>query len=470
MSIIGIPLQKPARREFHMPSMEELAAIFADGSPDGPGSPGGPGGGPGFEDNSDCRPAVQVTGKELEPEAAVPGAIFGGKITAGASNGLKVVAYDGITGGIHVSGGNHTATDAVISLSGRGKGLAGRGTGASVKNHGQLTLRNSAIYTNGKARGCTAAEDFSTLRVYDSVLVAMGAPYGDPNVPPVTGPAASPPAALEIEGNCRAHCTMSNSSSFFYRSRIYTDGWAALSTDASNGYVYLEANDCQVVSTKSGYGIYADGGCHDEVNRCRFDVASMAAIIGGESDVTFRDSNLKCGTYGALLHSVNGQDTEVGTAILEHCSLHSGKEAFLVKSDNVEICLRDSNVISDCGILVRTIVNDDPIATKVGPNPVYGVNVILTDMDVSGDLIHEDPDRDMWISLTSSVLRGAIVNAVLSMDRGSKWIATHDSQVTLLGSAEEAQIDALPGVVIRMKCSTSSECKLPSGGTLIAGN
>ena len=40
----------------------------------------------------------------------------------------------------------------------------------------------------------------------------------------------------------------------------------------------------------------------------------------------------------------------------------------------------------------------------------------MKDMDAAGDLIHEDPDRDMRITLRSTTLKGAIQNAYLELD------------------------------------------------------
>lgn len=471
MAIIkGAALIKPEKKETIIPPMDEMFGPGGPGGPGGSNSPDGPGdsGGPGFEDNTDCRPAVCIVNGVYDAAQSVPDVIFGGEYDGKKSDNLKVVSYAGIIGGIHVRGANsiYTLSNATISLSGRGKGLAGRGTGASVEDHAMLTLKNCAIYTNGKARCCTSAENYSVLKVYDSVLISQGAPYGE-GVPPLTGPAATPPAALEIEGNCRTHCTMGNSSSYFINSKIICDGWAALSTDGACGYVYLEADNCDIISTKSGYGVYADAGCHDVVKNCRLDVTCMGAIIGGEADVSFSDSIVKCGTYLALMHCVNGQDTEVGSCDVQNCKVTTEKEAFLIKSHNVQINLGSSDIVAKNGVLVRSMINDDPIATKVGPMPVYGVNVLLRDMNISGDMIHEDPDRDMWIRLEGTVLTGAIRDAVLSMDLGSKWIATGNSYITLFGNVETAQIDAPDGVTITAKGGEDKAYSLASGGWLV---
>ena len=259
---------------------------------------------------------------------------------------------------------------------------------------------------------------------------------------------------------------MSNSQSFFYRSKIICDGWAALSTESSEGYVYLEANDCDIVCTKNGYGAYADPGCHDVFNRCNLEMARMAAILAGNCDMTFTGCTADCGSYFALMHCVNGWQEEVGSVEVNGGHIRSKKEAFLIKSHNALIDLTEVDIASESGVLVRTIVNDDPCATKV-TEPPYGVNVRMAGMSVSGDLLHEDATRDMWVELNSTTLTGAIKGANLSMDPGSKWTATGDSNVTLLTDVDPAQIDAPAGITVTVRGGEAAEYTLAGGGRLV---
>lgn len=392
---------------------------------------------------------------------------YGGTVDGQTVTDLKVVAYKGCEGGVYADGTATEATvdNAIIYCEDAGKGVGGPDTAVSVRNGANLTIRNSVIDTIGKNRFCTTAEYGSTLRVYDSILYAHGIPYGE-GYAPVSGLMATPPPALEIGGNSRAHCTMTNSYSYFYNSKIICEGWAALSTEGAEGFVYLEANDCDVVCTKSGYGAYADPDCHDYFNRCNFDIAAMAAIIAGEADMTFNDCDVKCGSYFALFHNVNGVPEEVGTVTVRGGSIQSEKELVLVKSENTIVDLKNCDVKTANGILIRTILNDDPCHTIPNDHP-YGNHVILTDMNVAGDCIHEDPEREMWIQLNSTVLRGAIQNANISIDAGSKWYATADSTVTLTEDVYVNQIDAPAGVTINATGDKAGTYNLPGGGVLI---
>ena len=100
---------------------------------------------------------------------------------------------------------------------------------------------------------------------------------------------------------------------------------AALSTDAAGNRVYLEANDCNVITTRSGYGTYADTGCYCVLNRCNLDVQNMAAIVAGESGVTLKDCTAKCGSYVVLNHVVGGGPGEGIFTQVSSIAIEGGK-------------------------------------------------------------------------------------------------------------------------------------------------
>lgn len=463
--INGVVAEKFERKPFKMPTLEEMKEMFGEGGPGGPpGPPGGPGGG------EKSTPAIFIKNGKYAADESKPDVVSTGEIGNTSASGIKITAGGGYTGGLHVKGegSDYTLSDASIELSGNGSGLGGTGSGASCDDHSTLILKNVNITTNGVARCATSAENYSTLKVYNSTLTAHGAPFD--SVPKSTGPgpgAMTPPEALEIEGNCRAHCTMSNSYSYFYDSTIIADGWAALSTDASMGFVRLEANNCKVKTVNSGYGTYADGGCHNFFNNCDFDSACMAAILAGESDITFNDTMAKCGTYFAMIHCVMGLPVEVSTLKVTGGDIVCKKPAVIIKSQNAIINFDSVKMASECGILVKSIWNDDPNATKTKGQKVYGIHAAFKDMDIAGDIVHEDPDRTMSVYLESTTLKGAIKDAYLTMDGASKWQATAYSKVTLTGSVDVEQFDAPKGVTIVAVASENGIYRLASGGTLV---
>jgi hypothetical protein len=90
-------------------------------------------------------------------------------------------------------------------------------------------------------------------------------------------------------------------------------------------------------------------------------------------------------------------------------------------------------------------------------------------MDVAGDVVHtaDKDNRPMTVYLESTNLKGAIKDAAISINLSSKWVATADSNVTIVGEVNLAQIDAPAGVTITAVAGQSGTYKLASCGTLI---
>lgn len=486
-TIKGLIVEKPA----HTPAPWPPAGMTGVGAPGGGGgmpgggaggpgggAPGGPGGMAGGAANADipdggmpgaiakATPAIYIEdGRRLEDKSS-PGAVKEGKVTDQYSKGAKISARSAEVGGVFATGigTEYVLADVTIDLdSDASMGLGGPNTGASAEDYAVLTIRNCTITTTGKWRAATAAQNHGILKVYNSTLKTSGAPF-KPNYA-----SSGQKTQLEIDGNCRTHITLSNSSSYFYYSTIIAEGWAALSTDTSDGYVYLEANDCTVKTLTSGYGTYADGGCHNVLNRCTFEVADMAGIIAGESDIAFTEPKAKCGSYFALIHNV-GDATEVGTLKVLGGEIETKKAAILVKSANAEILVDGARIKTAGGVLLKSAISLDPNAASAAKPKVrvYGIHATFRNMDADGDIVHDDKEnRGMTVYLEATTLKGAIKGASIKMNRLSKWTATADSSVTIIGEVEVSQIDAPAGVTITAVAGQSGTYKLASCGMLV---
>jgi hypothetical protein len=412
-------------------------------------------------------PAIRVVDGKYLAEKSTPSAVSAGKVTDKYSKDAKISAKTADVGGVYATGmgTEYILADATIVVDGDGPmGLGGPNGGAGADDHATMIIRNCNITTTGTWRTATSVQNYSVLKVYNSTLKANGVPF-TPNFA-----ATGQKTQLEIDGNSRCHVTLSNSSSYFYYSTIIAEGWAALSTDSSDGFVYLEANDCIVKTLTAGYGTYADGSCHNVLNRCTFDVAGMAGIMAGESDITFTEPKAKCGSYLALIHNIF-DPYEVGTLKVIGGEVQTKKAAVLVKSANADILLDGVKVKSEIGVLIKSTMSVDPNAAKAAKTKgmnVYGIHAILKDMDVAGDILHEDKEnRGMTIYLEATTLKGTIKDASIKLNRLSKWTATADSNVTIIGDVEVSQIDAPAGVTITAVASQAGTYKLASCGTLV---
>jgi len=478
--IIGLSVEKPVHKAS---TTYDWGAMLGGippqgGMPGGTGESGGEGGMPGgggeggppnFGGGANSTPAIYIDNGKLSKEKSKEDLVHEGEYDSAYADGIKIDAKGGDLGGVYATGlkSDVTLNNANIVLDGDAEqGLAGPGSGASADNYGTLTIRNSTITTSGTNRNATAAQNHSILKVYNSTLTAHGVPFERD----ITN--TEQKKQLEIDGNSRTHVTLSNSYSYFYYCDVIADGWAALSTDGSEGFVYLEANHCTVKTLQGGYGTYADMGCHVVINDSEFDVADMAGIIAGEADITFNRTNANCGSYLALLHCI-GSPSEVSTFKVTGGVVTTQKPVVLVKSANAEIVFEGVKMSSESGVLLKSTISVDPQGAKAAYPPegsdVYGIQATFRDMVATGDIDHSEDkaNRNMTVYLESTKLTGAIHDASVSIDPKSKWVATADSTVTLVGSFVLGQIDAPAGVTITAVAAESGTYTLPSGGTLV---
>ena len=101
---------------------------------------------------------------------------------------------------------------------------------------------------------------------------------------------------------------------------------------------------------------------------------------------------------------------------------------------------------------------------------VYGVNAVIANGDYTGDIVNDDTDRTMNVSILNAAVTGVITDAYISLE-GSSWTATADSTVCLMGDVKPEQIDAAAGVTVSAVagegCGLKGEYALASGGRLV---
>lgn len=351
-----------------------------------------------------------------------------------------------------VHGGANTfdLRNADIRLSGYGcSDFTSKGA-AAMAFGGHLRISDSNLETHGCTRAATIATKGGVLHVRNSRLVSYGGPLPEGYVPVIGPGMMEPPAPLGLAGNCRTHLSMDQSESYFDNCDIYCAAWAALSTDASGGYLYLEANDSRIVCEGNGYATYADNGSHVRFNRCQVQSGNMAIIQDGNSSCTFVDTDCTCGKYGMLLHGGMPEYKDVGIIEVHGGSLISEDIGVLAKSTNVDVYLSGVNFRSKCGTLVKTMESDDVFYHKTrsyGP-ACYGVQVTFEQMRLNGDLLNEDPERKAVFTLAETALTGRITgNPSVRLLNGSAWIATGDSEITLQ-EGDAAAIQAQNGAKV----------------------
>ncbi len=395
---------------------------------------------------------------------------FAGTVTEDRCDGFRLTSDTPKFNAIRVNERKYEIAAADITMNGVGEDdFAGIGCGVMSDHGADVLLRDSVIHMTGAGRTCTMATQGGRLEVRGCKLVCNGGPIPEGYVPVIGPGMLEPPAPLKIGGTARAHLSIDNSKTYFYDTTIEADGWAALSTDGAKGYVYLEANDCNILVRNIGYGFYADCDCHVVLNRTHIRTATHGAIMAGYSQAFLTDCNIESGIYGFMIHTIKGLTTEFGEAVCRGGSIHTGQECFWIKSENAYLDLDGVEMRSDSGLLLHSTINDDPFATKVGEDIVFGIKVRFAKMNLEGDIIHEDTERTMAVNLEHTALKGKIYQSYLSL-KHSQWTATGDSTVILVGDTDVASIDAPEGVTITAGagegCSLKGKYPLPSGGML----
>lgn len=366
----------------------------------------------------------------------------------------------------------YTLKNCRIDLKGDGvDDFSGYSAGLQAAGSSTVVLEDTTITTEGVIRPCTSATEYSTLIVRNCVLDAAGGiiDKSKPRGPGDGRAMREPPAGLEIGGNCRTHLSVGDSHAYFYDTKIYAEGWAALSTDACYGDLYLEANRCDIQVRDVGYASYCDHGANVVLNDT-YMKATVGVIIAGKCREFLNRCTVESEHYAAMIHSVNGNTHEISEMSVSGGKLHTGRECIRIKSQNVYLDLRDVDMVSESGVLIRSIVNDDVCATELPAyEEVYGIKAVLSDMDVCGDIIHEDTQRVMAVALKHVNLRGGIENAVILTDPATTWTATKDSHVSITAFGPMGKIDALEGVTIYAKSDVLpvGTTTLPSGGKLV---
>jgi hypothetical protein len=418
--------------------------------------------------------AIYVADGKYVPASSVASTVNGGHVADTAASGVTIRSAARSFNGIVVrgKGTRYTLSNSTIVLRGNGSNdFLAFGAGALAEGGATLVLRNDHITTSGVAATAATASNHATLEVYDSVLRANGGrlPAG---YKPFIGPGMlTPPAPLGITGTARATLTMDNSRSYYHHSTIISSGWGALSTDAANGHVYLEADDSLIRVLKSGYGTYADNGCEVVINRSRMNTATYTGIIAGPGTMRLDDVDATSGRNGVMVHDVMGSTADVGRLTITGGTLRSKQTVILVKSANAQILIDGARLVAGNGTLLESIVNPDPNATKVNGRTVFGIHAKLENVRLSGNILARDTARVLQVSLVHSRLTGEVEGATLALDRHSTWTATGNSTVTLLGPIRVDQLEAGHGVTIHAvagpRDSLTGIHVLAGGGTLI---
>jgi hypothetical protein len=452
------------------------------GMPGGAGGPGGPGGGgpggPGggapskaeiYVDNGAENSAKEYTAGEFK--ANVSSDAKGIKIS-----GLNFSTGDYTVNGVVATGAKSIVTidNAKIHLGVNKESSTNPGTALTIDGGATVYLNNSDLSSDG-AGG--SAGRYVTNNTGASKLIVNNSKVTQTGPDQFTSKIAEPFSnnALLIYGNARSNMSVGNSRTYYFNSKVSTEGWASLSTDAC-GDVDLYAYNTTAIAEHGGYGTYADFNCRVHLYGSKLTSAEIGAIISksgkieildgasAPADVLKYDTGAKTtagsvvtgGRNGVMIHAPdmsneglsaadNGFLTVRNSTIATDKNLKTTRDYathinkatqayidyikgadLLIKSTSATVTLDNAKLESYSGVAILTVLNSDSMGNFLHNESdgakVKPIAISMKNMSVTGDVRHMDYQRLMTLSLENATLKGAVVSGNVE-DWNKLWTA-----------------------------------------------
>lgn len=385
-------------------------------------------------------------------------------------DGLQMESDDFTFNGLVATGSQVRLQKATIRLgvgSPASNDMSG-GAAVNIDDGTVMYISDSDLTVDGSARYVTAAYNDATLVVNNSSVTSTGS---NENTADISEPFSN--EALLISGNARANFSIGATKTYYFNSVCTAEGWAALSTDSATGSgLDLYAYNTEGIAENGGYSTYADTNCRVWLYGSRLTAAEIACIISksgqihaynaaaadkellsyNEGATCSEDTALIGGRNAVMIHAPDmmgqglwaadcgtftAEDTFIGTssdlvstkdyndygeAVGEYVNYISG-DVFLIRSTSANIDLKNVTMESFNNVLFHTVLNSDSMGNFLAAGDGEQVNPIaitMTDMDVSGDILHEDYQRNMTVSLDHATLSGNIFSGTVD-SWNEKW-------------------------------------------------
>lgn len=362
------------------------------------------------------------------------------------------------------------------------------GAATNIDDGATLYISDSDLVVDGAARYVTANYNDATLIVNDSTVQSTGS---NDQTAGVSEPFSN--EALLISGTARANFSIGATQTYYFNSTCTAEGWAALSTDSATGDgLDLYAYNTDGIAENGGYSTYADTNCRVWLYGSRMTAAEIGCIISksgqihafdsaaapeevmayNEGDTVEEQTMILGGRNAVMIHAPDmmGQGlmaADCGTFTAEDATMATTEElvstkdygdygeavkayvdyvsgaVFLIRSTSANIDLSNVAMESYSNTLVQTVLNADSMGNFLAAGDgdlVQPVAVTMTDMDVTGDIRHEDYQRRMTVDLENTTLSGNIISGTME-----DWNATWAPYGTVNWVVDESY-DAVYGV------------------------
>ena len=302
-------------------------------------------------------------------------------------------------------------------------------------------------------------------------------------------------------GRARGIQPQGRSVTYLYNSAIVSHTWGAWSTDSARQGLDLVAWRSLGLS-QGGYGAYADTSCHvflygstlqgssdgivasnngeiyatssdDTTNTTELraimgrtsnvrdlswqdnpadaEDVSESVISGGQTAVQFHMPDQ--GHSGARNQTQGTLYMKGGALVTDQAFLQNGVEGLaaynsryagaciVTKSANTYAVLDGTRMESWNGELIHTMINSDSNVNNIADgDETIGSTVIFQNMDVAGDIVHDDYQRELYLTLDNTTLTGAVYcstwedwNALCEAEFDGAYILNEDGYDTWWG-------------------------------------
>jgi hypothetical protein len=338
-------------------------------------------------------------------------------------------------------------------------------SGIDADNEAVVAIDNTYLQVDGAQRYGDSSYSSSTTIVNDSYFVSTGNAGGFTD--DISEPFSN--EALLISGTARTNFSISATDTYYFNSTVVAEGWAALSTDSSTGDgLDMYAYNTNAKALNGGYGTYADFGCRVFLYSSDLEAAEIGAIIAKSGRISVLDGNsadesvlklnkgrkdwsgstISSGRNAVMLHTPDMMGTGIDAAdsgylevinsrletdprlvstfdyssysdaIQSYVDYVSG-DLILIKSTSATIYLEHAELDAYNGVLIHSVLNSDGMGNflAVGDNEavdddgnllVEPIVVTMKDMRVQGDILHEDYQRNMEVTIETATLEGTI--------------------------------------------------------------
>ncbi len=133
---------------------------------------------------------------------------------------------------------------------------------------------------------------------------------------------------------------------------------------------------------------------------------------------------------------------------------HIHGAAFGIRSQNVDMTLDDCEVYSSKGVAIQTVIGYDNMASNIkvpDGTEYHGSDITIKNMALRGDILHEDYQRKMLLSLENAELTGAVVSGTCAA-----WNANIAAAIDADWTEYDEQLGHTKDVVYATLCPNES--------------